>query len=64
MDKVDTIIGVSGDTVAMTDYLIGLEQQNKHIYWVERALESVDVVQNILAQDPTQKYFIIYKSSQ
>jgi hypothetical protein len=48
----------------MTDYLIGLDQSHRQTYWVGRALETVDIVQTILAQNPAQKYIIIYKSSQ
>ena len=63
-DKVDTVIGVSGDTVAMTDYLIGLDQSHRQTFWVARSLESVSIVQDIINKDPAQKYIIIYKSSQ
>lgn len=63
-DKVDIVIGVSGNTVAMTDYLIGLDQSHRQTYWVGRALETIEIVQTILDKDPAQKYIIIYKSSQ
>lgn len=67
-DKVDVVIWVSGNSVHMTDHLIGLKDPQKHIYWVGTNLEVIDVIKNILwtknADWNLDTYLIIFKSSQ
>lgn len=65
---INYIIWVSGDSVYMTDYLIGLQEPSKHINRVWSTLEVPSILlqqlQFIRKENPLQKCIIIFKSSQ
>jgi UDP-N-acetylmuramyl pentapeptide synthase len=63
-DKVDMVVGVSGNSVYMTDYLIGLKDPTKHIYRIQTNLEVSDNVRHIMEVSIDKRYIIIFKSSQ
>ncbi len=65
---IKNVIGVSGDSVYMTDYLIWLRDEKTSISWVWSNLEAIPAIQNLLQtikkQNPSQKCIIVFKSSQ
>jgi len=65
---IKNVIGVSGDSVYMTDYLIWLHDEKTSIGWVWSNLEAIPAIQNLLQtikkQNPSQKCIIVFKSSQ
>lgn len=67
-DKVDTVIGVSGNSVHMTDYLIWLHNPQKHIYRVASNLEVIDCINKIIwsknESGNIDNYILLFKSSQ
>lgn len=64
-DKIDNLIWVSWNSVYMTDYLIGLQDPDKHIFRTQTNLEVSDIVRQIKQINwEDKKYMILFKSSQ
>jgi hypothetical protein len=62
-NKIDTVIWVSGNSVHITDYLIWLQDLNKHIFRVDKNTDVVPILQSFIDK-PNKKFLIIMKSSQ
>jgi len=62
-DKISTVVGVSGNSVYMTDVLIGLQDTHKKIYWVEKNIDVIPLLHDIIVESQ-KKCIIIMKSSQ
>ncbi len=68
----DIVIGVSGDSVCVTDYLMAHYKDlgssgttpGQSISWAENSLQAAEVLQHILNENPHKHYVIIFKSSQ
>ena len=63
-DKANYVVGVSGDSVYMTDYLIGLQNPALQVNRLETNIAAYEYIKDILNTHPEQKFFIVFKSSQ
>lgn len=63
-DKVHNIVGVWGNSVYMTDYLIWLRNPQNHVFRCQNNLEAPNFVSQIIEHNPEKRYLIIIKWSQ